>query len=80
VKPVTVVVGLTYDDARQYVLTHMDNRPVLRDARLVSASVRGHAIQTLSVHRVIETPGARLGRYYGEVMPVLRRSAVMALR
>lgn len=37
-KPVVVVVGETYADARQYVLANMDTRPALQVARVLSAS------------------------------------------
>jgi hypothetical protein len=77
-KPVVVVVGRTYADARQYVLTNMDTRPALHGARLVSASCAA-AARGLMVSKVYETPGARLGRDYAEVMAHLRTASAASL-
>jgi hypothetical protein len=74
VKPLVVVVGLDFADARRYILANRDARPILRDAVVVScAGARSHL--GIRVAKVIETPGARLGRDYTRVMEHLRRVA-----
>jgi hypothetical protein len=46
-RPVVVVVGLDYADARRYVLARQDTRPGLQGARLVSADRSAHLIRSL---------------------------------
>lgn len=71
-KPLVYVVGCTYEDARRYVLANRDTRPILAEARLVSASARPSTADASRAHKVIETPGAFLGTHYAAVMATLR--------
>jgi hypothetical protein len=74
VKPRIVVVGLNFEDARRYILANRDARPILKDAVVVSCSgATSH--HNLNAAKVIETPGAKLGRDYFQVMAHLRISA-----
>lgn len=78
-RPLVIVVGLTYADARRYVLANRDARPLLTEAVILSASASVDRCGGLRVHKVIETPAARLGRHYPAVMETLRCSVVRAV-